>query len=99
MKNQKSSSFKVNTCGYLFDDDYKRGFGIFFGDAFREISRRVFIRFFSQNFQIKRLAEAESKSINLNIVCLRFDAFIEKGGILFPLCKPIFTHGINNLSK
>uniref|UniRef100_A0A6P7GKC5 Nuclear factor NF-kappa-B p110 subunit n=1 Tax=Diabrotica virgifera virgifera TaxID=50390 RepID=A0A6P7GKC5_DIAVI len=47
--------------------------------------------------EIKGLAESESKSINLNIVCLRFDAYIKKNGILFPLCEPIFSHSINNL--
>ncbi|XP_030761906.1 nuclear factor NF-kappa-B p110 subunit isoform X2 [Sitophilus oryzae] len=47
--------------------------------------------------EIKRLAEQESKSINLNIVCLRFDAFIVRDGIYRPICEPIFSHGINNL--
>ncbi|XP_050510448.1 nuclear factor NF-kappa-B p110 subunit isoform X2 [Diabrotica virgifera virgifera] len=49
--------------------------------------------------EIKGLAESESKSINLNIVCLRFDAYIKKNGILFPLCEPIFSHSINNLKS
>ncbi|CAH1173836.1 unnamed protein product [Phaedon cochleariae] len=49
--------------------------------------------------EIKGLAESESKSINLNIVCLRFDAFIKQNGILFPLCEPIYSHGINNLKS
>ncbi|VEN47308.1 unnamed protein product, partial [Callosobruchus maculatus] len=49
--------------------------------------------------EIKRLAEAESKSINLNIVCLRFDAFVKRNGILFPICDPIYSQGINNLKS
>nr|CAI5858703.1 unnamed protein product [Callosobruchus analis] len=40
--------------------------------------------------EIKRLAEAESKSINLNIVCLRFDAFVKHNGILFPMKHPLY---------
>ncbi|XP_076250136.1 nuclear factor NF-kappa-B family member relish isoform X2 [Rhynchophorus ferrugineus] len=51
----------------------------------------------AESMEIKRLAEDESKSINLNIVCLRFDAFYVKDGILRPLCDPIYSHGINNL--
>ncbi|KAL1505521.1 hypothetical protein ABEB36_005069 [Hypothenemus hampei] len=47
--------------------------------------------------EIKGLAEQESKSINLNIVCLRFDAYLIKNGIRNPICPPIFSHGINNL--
>ncbi|XP_066251722.1 nuclear factor NF-kappa-B p110 subunit isoform X1 [Euwallacea similis] len=47
--------------------------------------------------EIKGLAEQESKSINLNIVCLRFDAFLIKNGIRNPICPPVFSHGINNL--
>uniref|UniRef100_V5I8B7 Nuclear factor NF-kappa-B subunit n=1 Tax=Anoplophora glabripennis TaxID=217634 RepID=V5I8B7_ANOGL len=50
-------------------------------------------------FQIKGLAEAESKSINLNIVCLRFDAFVKRNDILFPICAPIYSSGINNLKS
>ncbi|XP_050293239.1 nuclear factor NF-kappa-B p105 subunit isoform X2 [Anthonomus grandis grandis] len=47
--------------------------------------------------EIKTLAEQESKSINLNIVCLRFDAYIETNGIKNQLCPPIYSTGINNL--
>ncbi|XP_048516880.1 nuclear factor NF-kappa-B p110 subunit isoform X3 [Dendroctonus ponderosae] len=46
---------------------------------------------------IKGLAQEESKSINLNIVRLRFDAFVIKNGIRHPICPPIYSHGINNL--
>ncbi|XP_074038892.1 nuclear factor NF-kappa-B family member relish isoform X2 [Leptinotarsa decemlineata] len=49
--------------------------------------------------EIKGLAESESKSINLNIVCLRFDAFVKQNGVLFPICEPIYSHGINNLKS
>ncbi|KAJ8984884.1 hypothetical protein NQ317_002724 [Molorchus minor] len=48
---------------------------------------------------IKGLAENESKSINLNIVCLRFDAYIKRDSILHPICEPIFSHPINNLKS
>lgn len=50
--------------------------------------------------QINRQAEAESKSINLNTVRLRFEAFsTDQNGILMPICSPVYSHGINNLSK
>nr|WMZ41593.1 relish-2 protein [Altica viridicyanea] len=52
-----------------------------------------------EQIEIKGLAESESKSINLNIVCLRFDAFTESNGILYPICNPIYSHGINNLKS
>ncbi|KAL3277723.1 hypothetical protein HHI36_013066 [Cryptolaemus montrouzieri] len=49
---------------------------------------------------IKGLAEAESKSINLNVVCLRFDAFyVGLNDVYFPLCPPVFSHAINNLKS
>ncbi|GJQ72717.1 Rel [Trypoxylus dichotomus] len=44
-------------------------------------------------------ADEECKSINLNIVCLRFDAFKRENGILYPICKPIYSHAINNLKS
>ncbi|CAG9768669.1 unnamed protein product [Ceutorhynchus assimilis] len=50
-----------------------------------------------ESAEIKALAEHESKTINLNIVRLRFDAYIVKNGIRNPICPPIFSHGINNL--
>nr|CAH7720625.1 unnamed protein product [Callosobruchus chinensis] len=49
--------------------------------------------------EIERLAIAESTSINLNTVCLRFDAFVKRNGILFPICDPIYSQGINNLKS
>ncbi|KAK9881169.1 hypothetical protein WA026_014518 [Henosepilachna vigintioctopunctata] len=50
--------------------------------------------------EIKGLAEAESKSINLNVVCLRFDAFyVGSNDVYFPLCPPVFSHAINNLKS
>lgn len=55
--------------------------------------------FLSIRFQIKGLAEAESKSINLNVVLLRYDAFYNANGILLPICPPVYSHTINNLSK
>ncbi|XP_018565825.1 nuclear factor NF-kappa-B p110 subunit isoform X2 [Anoplophora glabripennis] len=53
----------------------------------------------AEKLEIKGLAEAESKSINLNIVCLRFDAFVKRNDILFPICAPIYSSGINNLKS
>lgn len=52
-------------------------------------------------FQIREEAIEEAKSLNLNKVCLRFEALIEnnKNGILVPLCAPIYSHAINNLSN
>ncbi|XP_022900022.1 nuclear factor NF-kappa-B p110 subunit isoform X2 [Onthophagus taurus] len=50
---------------------------------------------------IRHEAEEESKSINMNIVCLRFDAFTErpKDGVLIPICEPVYSHEINNLKS
>ncbi|XP_063906696.1 nuclear factor NF-kappa-B p105 subunit isoform X2 [Zophobas morio] len=52
-----------------------------------------------EEIEIKGLAESESKSINLNVVCLRFDAFYETNGILLPICPPVYSHSINNLKS
>ncbi|EEZ97717.1 relish [Tribolium castaneum] len=52
-----------------------------------------------EEIEIKGLAEAESKFINLNVVVLRFDAFYENNGILHPICPPVYSHTINNLKS
>lgn len=52
-----------------------------------------------EELEIKLLAEKESKSINLNIVCLRFDAFKVINNIFYPLCEPVYSHSINNLKS
>ncbi|KAF5285153.1 hypothetical protein FQR65_LT13350 [Abscondita terminalis] len=52
-----------------------------------------------EELEVKTLAEKESKSINLNVVCLRFDAFEVINNIYFPICSPVYTHGINNLKS
>ncbi|KAF2880445.1 hypothetical protein ILUMI_25723 [Ignelater luminosus] len=49
--------------------------------------------------EIRSTAEKESKSINLNIVCLRFEAFKVINNIYFPLCPPIYSSSINNLKS
>lgn len=49
--------------------------------------------------EIKEQASNESKTINLNIACLRFDAFIYQNGIPQPICPPLYSNAINNLSK
>ncbi|XP_044262908.1 nuclear factor NF-kappa-B p110 subunit isoform X2 [Tribolium madens] len=52
-----------------------------------------------EEIEIKGLAEAESKFVNLNVVVLRFDAFYENNGILHPICPPVYSHTINNLKS
>ncbi|XP_044756435.1 nuclear factor NF-kappa-B p110 subunit-like [Coccinella septempunctata] len=52
-----------------------------------------------EEMEIKGLAEAESKSINLNVVCLRFDAFLAEKDVRFPICTAVFSHAINNLKS
>ncbi|CAG9760975.1 unnamed protein product [Ceutorhynchus assimilis] len=47
--------------------------------------------------EIRVLAVRKSRDINLNAVCLRFDAFFVRNGILYSICPPIFSHGIINL--
>lgn len=32
-------------------------------------------------------------------MCLRFDAFYKSNGVLLPICPPVYSHTINNLSK
>lgn len=52
-----------------------------------------------EELEIKLLAEKESKCINLNVVCLRFDAYEVINNIYYPICTPVYTHGINNLKS
>lgn len=50
--------------------------------------------------QIESEAVEESKTMDLNIVRLRFDAFVRTNyNALVPICPPIYSHGVNNLSK
>lgn len=58
----------------------------------RELTKR-------EEMEIKQDAENESKCINLNIVRLKFEAFIKLNGILHPICEPVLSHGINNLKS
>lgn len=53
----------------------------------------------STEFQIRAEAEAEAKKMNLNSVCLCFEAFIRENGILQPICLPVFSTPINNMSE
>lgn len=49
--------------------------------------------------QIATEANEESKTMDLNIVRLRFDAFVRTNyNALMPICPPIFSHCVNNLS-
>jgi hypothetical protein len=50
-------------------------------------------------FQIRSEAEAEAKKMNLNSVTLCFEAFIRDNGVLQPICLPVFSSPINNMSK
>lgn len=45
------------------------------------------------------MAEKESKCINLNIVCLRFEAFEVRDNIYYPIGLPIYSNAINNLKS
>ncbi|XP_056649185.1 nuclear factor NF-kappa-B p110 subunit-like [Diorhabda sublineata] len=47
--------------------------------------------------EIQELAEIESKHINSHVICLRFDAFSEKNGILYPICEPLFSEPVFNI--
>ncbi|KAF5293198.1 hypothetical protein FQA39_LY13666 [Lamprigera yunnana] len=52
-----------------------------------------------EDIDIRSLAEKESKCINLNVVCLRFDAYKVYNSVYYPLCEPVYTHAINNLKS
>lgn len=56
---------------------------------------------YRQESQIKDRADRESKSMNLNQVCLCFEAFVESpgGAGLVPICEPVYSRCINNMSK
>ncbi|KAJ9583105.1 hypothetical protein L9F63_022548, partial [Diploptera punctata] len=48
---------------------------------------------------IRAEAEAEAKKMNLNSVCLCFEAFTREHGVLQPICNPIFSSAINNMRE
>jgi len=50
-------------------------------------------------FQIRSEAEAEAKRMNLNSVCLCFEAFVRENGVLKPICDPVYSSPINNMSE
>lgn len=52
-----------------------------------------------EELEIKALAEKESKCINLNVVCLRFDAYRIVNNIYYPICPPLYSPAINNLKS
>lgn len=66
----------------------------------QEQSRGVELSY-RQEMQLKEKAERESKSMNLNQVCLCFQAMVENpnGTGLYPICEPVYSRCINNLSK
>lgn len=47
----------------------------------------------------KKQASHDAKTINLNEVCLCFQAFVKDGLKLKPICKPVFSRTIKNMSK
>ena len=50
--------------------------------------------------QIRMKADSAQKRMNLNSVCLCFQAFVEESnGILRPVTAPVYSNPINNLSK
>lgn len=49
--------------------------------------------------KIKNRAENETKSMNLNQVCLCFEALHLVNGRYVELCKPVLSNPINNMSK
>lgn len=52
-----------------------------------------------EELEVKALAEKESKCINLNVVCLRFDAYRIVNNIYYPVCPPVYSPAINNLKS
>lgn len=53
-----------------------------------------------ENQQIRQQVETESKTMNLNQVCLCFQAYTVDSNRLFKkLCEPVYSHPINNMSK
>lgn len=51
--------------------------------------------------QLKEKADREAKSMNLNQVCLCFEALVENpnGPGMVSLCEPVYSKCINNMSK
>ncbi|KAB0802639.1 hypothetical protein PPYR_04825 [Photinus pyralis] len=52
-----------------------------------------------EELEMKTIAEKESKCINLNVVCLRFDAYRVVNNIYYPICQPVSSPAINNLKS
>lgn len=48
--------------------------------------------------QLLQQAEKEAKSMNLNQVCLCFEAFQKINGQYVSICEPILSNPINNMS-
>lgn len=59
---------------------------------FRELSK-------DEIAEIMEQAVNESRTINLNIACLRFDAIVYKDDVPYPICTPLYSSSINNLSE
>lgn len=66
----------------------------------QEQSRGVELSY-RQETQLKEKAERESKSMNLNQVCLCFETLTENpnGSGLIPICEPVYSRCINNMSE
>lgn len=53
-----------------------------------------------ENQQIKQQVEQESKTMNLNQVCLCFQAYTIDGNTMWKkLCDPVYSNPINNMSE
>jgi len=51
-------------------------------------------------FQLKNSVEEEAKAMNLNQVCLCYQALkLDENGILREICPPVFSNSINNMSE
>lgn len=49
--------------------------------------------------KIRSEAEAEAKKMNLNSVCLCFEAFVRENEVLKPICAPVYSSPINNMKS
>ncbi|KAF2880441.1 hypothetical protein ILUMI_25719 [Ignelater luminosus] len=58
----------------------------------RSLSRR-------EEQEVRGIMGEANKSIDLNIVCLQFEAFEVKNKIYYPLCDPVYSSPISNLKS
>lgn len=53
----------------------------------------------SEEEMLKKRIKSESRNINLNEVCLCFEAFVYKENGVKSICDPVFSRTIKNMSK